>query len=129
MLRKGYGWLWLGAAALSGGLLYVASYGEAITIRATESQPVTRSPIDSPSESNTVYVLKPGEEAEVIRCEDVKRPVILVRVRSGATGYLDYGIGRFTLNRQGMSLHLLSSAPSRITFSCWGMFHDPAISR
>jgi hypothetical protein len=128
MPRRRRGWLWLGAAVLTGALLYAASYGEAITVRATESQPVTRSPIESSSESNTVYVLKPGEEAEVIQCEEVKRPVILVRVRSGATGYLDYGIGRFALDRQRMSLRLLASAPNRITFSCWGMFRAPAIS-
>lgn len=111
------------------GVVYLASHGEVITLRAVERQPITRSPIDAPSASNTVYVLKPGEEAAVIHCEDIKRPVVFVRADSGATGYVDYGAGRFTLDRRRVGFVLLSSSASRITFSCWGMFDAPTISR
>ena len=128
MLRR-RAWYGLAIGLLVAGLVYVLSHGEAITLRALEGQPVTRSPIEPASGSNVVYVLKPGEGAEVIQCEDVKRPVILVRIASGETGYVDYGVGRFALDRQRIGLRLLSLSPKRITFSCHGMFDDPIISR
>lgn len=128
LTKKRVGWaLVIGVCVLA--TIYVGAHGEAITLRASEAQPMTRSPIEPASGSNSVYVLKLGEEVEVIQCEDIKRPVILVRARSGAIGYVDYGAGHFTLDRRRLSLRLLLSAPQRITFSCWGMFREPVISR
>jgi hypothetical protein len=115
--------------ALLAGLIYLLAQGEAITLRAEESQPMTRDPITPPEGANVVYVLKAGQTAQVLRCEDVKRPVVLVRVNSGETGFVDYGGGSFVLERQRIGPKLLLLSPTRITFSCHGMFWNAAISR
>lgn len=114
-------YLWVAVAVVMAlvGLAYIVSLAEVVTLRADTPIPLTRSPIRPPIGENLVHTLAVGELADVIECENIKTNlVILVRTRSGKTGYV--ADGDHTLIKQPFSLKVLFSDPNRLTLSCRG---------
>lgn len=104
-------------------LIWLLSKAEVITLHATESIPVGINPVEPIVGSNLVAIINKDETAEVISCEDIKtNQVILVRLKTGSTGYVTKG--KFFLERQKINLGIALSRSDAITFSCAGFFNS-----
>ena len=108
-------------AALAIGSGFCFGRGEIINLHAEQTLPIARSPIEPASGTNLVYVMRLGEEAEVLGCEDIKSDLVIrVRVATGDSGYVSSG--QYTLARGSVTAHQLFTDPRRIAFSCNGFF-------
>jgi hypothetical protein len=121
-------WFWGLVSLLALGAVYLFYRGEVIVLLPEERVPVVKDPLQPPSGSNLVSTLNAGERTRVLACEDIKTDLVIrVSLHTGEVGYVR--MGRYILERRSVSVKVLWVEPTQLTFSCKGMFDNPAISR